>query len=88
MATSLTHQRSKECSLCGSNVARKDCHKNRYAQYICRPCQAAGGKAAWRLRLKQQANTVLRRSGWRLAAAGAVLVLVWLFFRVLDHVNS
>ena len=88
MATRLTPQRSKECALCGTTVARKDCHKNRYAQYICHPCQAAGGKATWRLRLKQQLITLPRRLGWQLAATGTAVVMVWLFFRVLDHVNS
>lgn len=88
MVTSLTHQRSKECFLCGATVARKDCHKNRYAQYICHPCQATGGNISWRVRVRQQGNALLRRGGWSLAGVGAVVVLVWLFFRVLDHVNS
>ena len=34
----------KQCAACGSQVARKDCHRNRYAEYICRPCQANGVK--------------------------------------------
>ncbi len=35
---------SRVCSGCGATVPRVDCHKNRYAQYICRRCQAAGIK--------------------------------------------
>ena len=32
------------CSACGANIDRKDGHKNRYSEYICRKCQAAGIK--------------------------------------------
>jgi hypothetical protein len=32
----------KTCARCGVSVAREDCHRNRYGEYICRPCQAAG----------------------------------------------
>lgn len=32
------------CSACSSTIERKDCHKNRYSEYICRRCQAAGTK--------------------------------------------
>ena len=32
------------CSSCAATVERKDCHKNRYSQYICRRCQEAGVK--------------------------------------------
>lgn len=34
----------KVCSGCRATVERKDCHKNRYSEYICRKCQAAGTK--------------------------------------------
>jgi hypothetical protein len=33
---------SKVCSSCRLVVARSDCHKNRYGEYICRACQASG----------------------------------------------
>jgi hypothetical protein len=32
------------CSSCSATIERKDCHKNRYSEYICRKCQAAGTK--------------------------------------------
>lgn len=34
------------CSSCAETVERKDCHKNRYSQYICRRCQISGAKSA------------------------------------------
>lgn len=33
---------SRLCAGCGIEVARKDCHRNRYGDYICRTCQAGG----------------------------------------------
>jgi len=33
---------TRQCAACSKIVARKDCHKNRYAQYICHACQATG----------------------------------------------
>jgi hypothetical protein len=32
------------CSACGATIERKDCHKNRYSEYICRKCHATGIK--------------------------------------------
>lgn len=32
------------CSACSATIERKDCHKNRYSEYICRKCHAAGTK--------------------------------------------
>ena len=32
------------CSSCAATVDRRNCHKNRHSQYICRRCQAAGTK--------------------------------------------
>ena len=31
-------QSLRTCAQCGMKVARSDCHKNRYHQYICRAC--------------------------------------------------
>lgn len=39
-----SHRMLRVCSACGVNIERKDCHKNRYSEYICRKCQAAGIK--------------------------------------------
>ncbi|MBK9574037.1 MAG: hypothetical protein IPO43_15545 [Rhodoferax sp.] len=33
---------TRQCAACGQVVARRDCHKNRYAEYICHACQATG----------------------------------------------
>lgn len=33
---------SKQCAGCGIEVARQDCHRNRYGEYICRSCQQTG----------------------------------------------
>lgn len=33
------------CDACGASVQKRDVHKNRYAQYICRECRSSGVKA-------------------------------------------
>ena len=41
-AANLLPATSKVCSSCRLVVARTDCHRNRYGEYICRACQASG----------------------------------------------
>jgi hypothetical protein len=33
---------TRQCAACGKVVPRRDCHKNRYTEYICHACQQAG----------------------------------------------
>lgn len=42
----------RRCAVCGFTVARQYCHKNRYKEYICRTCQAAGARFTWPARLR------------------------------------
>jgi hypothetical protein len=72
---------SRVCSPCGETVARHDCHKNRYGEYICRKCQRAGIKFTWRQRLRQ-----LRK--WTppafLLYLAIVTLVMWLLYRVFN----
>jgi hypothetical protein len=42
----------RKCFSCGATVLRRDCHKNRYGEYVCRACQGGGARfsllAGWR----------------------------------------
>ena len=73
----------KVCAACGATVDRKDCHKNRYAEYICRNCSSAGIKFTWRRRLWCRARLKLRKLLRLLPVAGLVLLLVWVSYEVL-----
>ena len=42
----------KTCAICNSNIDRKDCHKNRHSEYICRACQVNGRKMTRRRQLQ------------------------------------
>ena len=43
---------SRVCTACGATVQRRECHKNRYSEYICRNCQSDGIRFTWRARCK------------------------------------
>ena len=71
------------CSACAATVERKDFHKNRYSQYICRQCQEAGVKYTQR---KRQGSLGRRRVllKWTISAfflglaiAGMVFPAIW-----------
>ena len=53
-----TIYRRRPCVACGTLVTRKDCHRNRYGEYICRSCQAAGIKHSVKGPLRKQAKKV------------------------------
>ncbi len=70
---------SRICSACGATVARYDCHKNRYGEYICRKCQRAGIKFTWRLRnLKKWAVPAF------LLSLSVAALAMWAFYRAFN----
>ena len=70
------HDNAKTCSACGASVARQDCHKNRFGEYICHDCQALGIGSTRRSRIWAWVSRVLRRSVWAIAGLGLTLVVL------------
>ena len=67
------------CAVCKAPMLRKDCHRNRYGEFICRTCQATGIRFTWPRRL-QYAMRKLGLAVWVfLGATAALLLLAWLF---------
>ena len=68
---------TRQCASCGKVVARRDCHKNRYTEYICHACQATGVRFTPQGRrqylLKRLRTPVLIA----LAVVSIVLLLLW-----------
>lgn len=66
----------RACSACSTTIERKDCHKNRYSEYICRKCHATGIKFT----SEGQRRYVMRRARpvilLRLAIAGMALLAI------------
>ncbi len=59
----------RACATCGAEVMRRDCHHNRYDEYICRACLGKG------LKFTAMGRTVSRAGRWaRLASHGATKV--------------
>ena len=67
----------KKCSACGEVVRRRDCHKNRYAEYICRQCQDKGIRFTPRRRLIRDGKKWLIRFLLMLVATVAVILFFW-----------
>ena len=84
---SLTNDELRTCSACSLRVVRQDCHRNRYAQYICRNCQAKGVKFTWFNRLGKIATRALLILFACLAGAGLVLLVLWVVYSVFLHVD-
>lgn len=78
----------RKCSGCGVTVARRDCHKNRYGEYVCRTCQAAGMKstrtARWRRWLGQTPGIIL----WSLAGTALIALAIWALYAAMLGVES
>ena len=81
----------KTCSACKKSIERKDCHENRYGEYICRSCQSDGVKVTRRqrfLNLKKKMQETEPKI-WRLLI-GTILAfsVLWLMFNTFESVGS
>jgi hypothetical protein len=71
---------TKTCSACGKKVARQDCHKNRFGEYICRTCQQAGITATKQSRSRAWLKRAMRRSFWGLMGTVLTLMVLAMLF--------
>jgi hypothetical protein len=78
----------KTCSGCRKEVPRKDCHHNRFGEYICRDCQNAGLKFTWRYAPLGWVKQRSRRLGIGLAYVLLALVVLTTFFMVLERFSN
>ena len=67
------------CSSCGATVERKDCHKNRFGEYICRKCQAAQTNLTWRQRMRYLTRGMLPKFLLVLPVVVLALLILWAF---------
>jgi hypothetical protein len=78
---------SKVCSSCGLIVARSDCHKNRYGEYICRACQASGVRFTRRAKFGFLGGRLFT-GAWLLLIVLALLSLVsFTVYLLIAHVD-
>lgn len=69
---------TRVCSACGTTVDRKDCHKNRYSEYICRKCQSDGIRFAKRGRLHRLLRWVVPLFFMALITGGLLMLAIWM----------
>jgi hypothetical protein len=80
--------RMKTCVGCGATVARRDCHRNRYGEYVCRTCQEAGIRFSPARSRVYRLTKLLRASRtWLVCLAVAVAVLATIYV-LIDRVES
>ncbi|GEM_PF-1662790 len=77
----------KTCSACRQTVARDDCHKNRYQEYICKSCQRRGVRFTWRNRLRQVGKRTLLLTMFGSLGAGLVFLLLWIAYSLVLQLN-
>ena len=73
----------KVCSACAATVERKDCHRNRYGEYICRKCRTAGIKFTWQRRLRHRTKLMARKYLPVLPVAALALLVIWVLYEAL-----
>ena len=72
------------CSACGATVARQDCHKNRYAEYICHQCRRDGISFTRLAQFRHFFRWSPGRAFLFLAVVGLVLLAAWALYKQLQ----
>lgn len=72
------------CSACGTTVARQDCHKNRYSEYICHHCQRDGIMFTRREQYRHFFRWSTGRALLFLAGLCLILLIAWGFYNHLQ----
>ena len=81
----------KTCFSCGISVARKDCHKNRYKEYVCRSCQSVGVKLTGRQRFRRLKRIMQRiePTFWRIVIwVGLTASTLWVLLKMFESIGS
>lgn len=79
---------TRVCSSCGTTVAREECHKNRYGEYICRSCQERGIRFTPRRKARHVVRQSLRTSLRWLAYLAIAALVVGGFYLVIDRMAN
>ena len=75
---------SRVCSACGTTVARRDCHKNRYSEYICHQCQREGISFTRREQLRYLFRWSPARAFLLLMGLALILLVAWALYKYLE----
>lgn len=78
----------KVCSACGTTVDRQDCHKNRYAEYICWRCQSAGVKFVRRTPRRRVMRWAVSFVVLGFTAASLILLSIWVGILPVDSSSA
>ena len=78
----------RQCSGCGVTVARRDCHKNRYGEYLCRTCQAAGMRFSRTAPLRRWLGQTPAIVLWSLAGTALIALAIWALYAAMLGLES
>src|SRR5262245_8830084 len=82
-----TEDSQRRCVFCGQLVARKDCHKNRYGEYICRGCQKKGKRWTHQSRFLNVSKKILRFVLIGLVGLSLASGYVWFMIKIMNQVS-
>ena len=77
----------KVCFTCDATVERKDCHRNRFAEYVCRNCQNAGIRFPWRRRTRHVTRKTVRNVLRAVLKVGLVTLLIGMMVYFVVHME-
>jgi len=68
------HEQSlRKCIVCGAEVPRRECHRNRHGEYICHKCQRGRASRRW----LEIGSSQLSRAAVYLIALVVTLTVFW-----------
>lgn len=77
----------RACSVCSAVVPRKDCHKNRFGEYICRTCHDSGRTYTPGRRFRYRSKRMFSRLLLGFASVGVATLLLWALYVIFWEFN-
>jgi hypothetical protein len=85
----MNHEDSqRRCNFCDQVIARKDCHRNRYGEYVCLECSKKGKRWSSRRRFLKVAKRLLRFALIALIGVSAASGYVWLMIKIMNRISQ
>ncbi len=72
------------CPVCKTSVPRKDCHRNRYKEYVCRACVSEGARFTWGGRFSHRWRSVAVIFWVSLALVALIVLMIWMYNVAMD----
>ena len=78
----------RNCTFCDQIITRKDCHRNRYGEYVCLECKKKGKRWSSRRRFFRVAKRFLKFFIIGLISVSAASGYVWLMVQIMNRISQ